>query len=100
MRKHFAARQTFCDEGADTRQHGIQRLRGLAVEGIGEKQQFRILVGSAAEHDAINVLQMRLALREVADAAVNDDGQRREAPLDLINQRIIKRRHVAVGLRA
>ena len=39
MRKHFAARQTFCDEGADTRQHGIQRLRGLAVEGIGEKQK-------------------------------------------------------------
>ena len=42
---------------------------------------------------------MRLALREVADTAVDDDGKLRKTPLDLVNQRIVERRHIAVCLR-
>ncbi len=83
---------------------GIHRLSHIA-RGFAEKprihigEKLRVLIGGAAHHHAIDMLQMRLGLIERGDAAIDDDGQFRPRALQRIDERIIERRHVAIFFR-
>jgi hypothetical protein len=62
-------------------------------------QEIRILIGGAAEHDAIHMLEMALGLVEADDATVDDDGQLRARGFEAIDARIVERRDLAVLFR-
>ncbi len=80
---------------------GARRHLGAGVEeapvDLGE--DIRGLVGGAAEHHAVDVLQVRVGLVERRDAAVDDDGQLRVRRLEPVDARVVERRHLAVLLR-
>ena len=64
----------------DHRHKGFDRLepigdrRRLAEQlRIDADQQFRILIGRAAEHDSVDMAEMRARRVEVREAAVEDD---------------------------
>ncbi|MNQ60869.1 hypothetical protein D3C85_751690 [compost metagenome] len=66
-------------------------------------QQGRLVIGGAAQHDAVQLhavrrIQMGLSLIQIADAAVDADGQMRPLALQTPHQIIVQRRHVAVFL--
>src|SRR5207237_8809966 len=76
-------------------EHAVHHL-GACPAGIGE--QPGIVVRGAAEHDAIDVLQVLRNLRARGNAAVDDDLELREVALELINVVILERRDLAVLL--
>ena len=51
----------------------VRRIIEQAVVRLREER--RVLIGGAAEHDAVDVREVRLRLVQRADAAVDDDGQ-------------------------
>ncbi|MNJ31077.1 hypothetical protein D3C77_256990 [compost metagenome] len=66
-------------------------------------QQGRLVIGGAAQHDAVQLhaigrVQMRLGLVQIADPAVDADGQMRPLALQTPHQGVVQRRHVAVLL--
>src|SRR5438874_3497464 len=75
--------------------HALHHL-GARPSRVG--QQPRIVVRGAAEHDAIDVLQVLRNLRVRGNAAVDDDLALREVALEPINVVILERRDLAVLL--
>ena len=59
-----------------------------------------VVVGLAADHHAVDMLQMLGDLLIAGDAAVEHDGQRREVGLQPVHHLVAQRRHLAVFLRA
>ena len=57
------------------------------------------MVRLAAEHHAVRVRKLLGHLRHRAQAAVDDDRQRRKLALHLPGPRVVERRHLAVLLR-
>ncbi len=57
------------------------------------------MIRRAAEHDAVDFLEMLPALSEIGNSAIDDDRQVRILALDLIDEIVVERRHVAIFLR-
>ena len=95
-----AVLQLALDIGAPLRQRGIQIARRIAEEARVDLQQHRrVLIGGAAQHHAIDMVEMRCGLIQGLDAAIEDDLQRWILALHAIDQIVIQRRHVAVLFR-
>ena len=56
------------------------------------------MIGGAADHDAIDIRKLCLDRVERVDAAVDGDGKVGKGPLQLMGQRIVERRDIAVLL--
>src|SRR5450830_476539 len=91
------------------RHHGFNHLVAAGLDAVGQLaviarietgHQERIVVSLAPQHDAVDVLQMRVDLRHRLDAAIDEDFQRGEIALELIRVVILERRDFAVFLRA
>ena len=86
---------------------GPERIEGV-IEGrrlaenrrIDAKQHFGVLVRGPADHDPVDVGEVRLSRPEVARAAVDDDRPAGMGALEFIDQRIVERRDGAVVLGA
>ncbi len=61
-------------------------------------QQGRLVIGGAAQHDTVDMNQMRLGLVQRADSAIDGDDQLRMGPLQLVDQRVVEGRDVTVFL--
>src|ERR1700733_10037471 len=81
------------------------RLRRGETGGFAEDQWIdgneppRLLIGSAAHHRTIDMLQMRKRRFDAADAAVEDHRKPRMRALEPIDPLVIERRNLAVFLR-
>ena len=84
--EHLCARSTM---GAA----GSKKRRSTSVENV------RRLVGGAAEHHAVDVIQMPRGRVEVLDAAVENDRQLGACGLEPVHAVVIERRDLAVLLR-
>src|SRR5260221_3828782 len=77
---------------------GLKRLgdrcRGPKQLRVDRKQHSRILIGGAAEHDAVDVTKMVFGLVERMNAAIDDDREIAKPPLQAMNARVIERRDV------
>ncbi len=72
-------------------------VAGLAeYRAIDLRQHVGVLVGSAAEHDAIDMFEMSLGLLDGLDAAVQHDLEIGARRFQAIDARIIERRNLAV----
>ncbi len=58
------------------------------------------MIGGPAQHDAVDLLQVGVAGVQVGDAAIDDNFQVGEIPLEAVNQGIVQRRHFPVLFRA
>ena len=92
--------------GLDIRNQRIDHVgaagdRALLAEdaAVHVGQQVGVVVDLAAEHHAIDVLQVLVALVQRLDAAVDDDVQLREFLLQPIHRLVAERRNLAVLLR-
>ena len=90
----------------DIRHHGLKCVlhrgeRGCLAEqfGIDVEQTPRLLIGGAAQHDAIDMSKVRPRLCKTADATVDDDGHVRHRRLQPIDPVVVERRDVAIFLR-
>src|SRR5690242_10728313 len=72
--------------------HGRKARRPAEDVGIGGQKPPRLLVGRATQHHAVDLSQMRLRLGEVANPAIDDDGNARHRPLQPIDPLIVERR--------
>src|SRR5579864_9667427 len=63
---------------------------------IDREQPPRLLIGGAAHHDAIDVVQVIKPLLDAGDAAVEHDREPRMLSLEPVDARVIERRHFAV----
>ena len=64
------------------------------------RQLPRVVIGRAADHHAVDRVELRGDLPSVVDAAVEHDGQCREVALQAVHDLVAQRRHLAVLLRA
>ena len=95
-------RQVFGNIRTQLRQRlgtGDHRCRAAKQLLINLGQQIRIVISLAAQHHAIEGLQMLLALFEGLDAAVEDDLQFREILLQLGGNVVAQGRDVPIFLR-
>src|SRR4029077_4034172 len=98
-----ALRQLRLDIGHEPIEHiETRRRHSLTSENltINLRQQIRVGIGGTADHDAIDMLQMRLRVRQGLDTAIDDDGEVRPPRFQPIDSSIVERRHLAVFLRA
>src|SRR5436190_18500003 len=65
----------------------------------GIREQPRVVIGRAAEHDAVDLAPLAFNLRTGGDAAVDDDLELREFALQPIDVVVLERRYLAVLLR-
>ena len=73
-----AGREVALDVGEEAAEHvgaGRRRVGGAEEAAVDLGEQIGVLVGGAAEHDAVDVGEVRLGLVEARDAAVDDDGE-------------------------
>src|SRR5208282_6616768 len=61
------------DEGVERLERVFERRRLAEDRRIDPEQDLRVLIGGAAEHDAVDIRKMRLCLLEVAHAAIDDN---------------------------
>ena len=86
------------DQGLDNPPARGQSAARRRTAAVGLRQQIGVLVGGAAERDAVHVPQMRLGRIERGDAAVDDDLQLGMRGLEPIHAAIVERRDLAVLL--
>ena len=81
------------------------RLRRGKAGGFAKDQRIdgeeppRLLIGGAAHHHAVDMVQMRKRRLDAADAAVENDGEPRMRAFEPIDAIVIERRNFAVFLR-
>src|SRR3984957_16343318 len=76
-----------------------ERRRLSEHQRIDRDQPPRLLIGGAAHHDAVEVLQMLKRLLDAGDTAVEHDGELRMLRLEPVDARVIERRHFAILFR-
>ena len=104
--RHRSQRRAACELARDV---ALERRRApsASVAGVPAEQsriepsdEPRILVGRAADHDAVDVRELRHAVVERHEAAVDHDAQRRKLALQAMHAAVVERRNLAVLLRA
>src|SRR5471032_234052 len=96
-----AERQLRGDVGDHGRQHLLAGLDGAVVAIIALVEaghHVGVVIRLAAQHHAVDVLQVQVDLGLGLDAAVDDDFEVRKVALELVGVVVLERRHFAVFL--
>src|SRR5664280_1415029 len=79
----------------------IDARHGAAEEArVPRRHRERILIRGAADHDAVDVAELRLDLVATRNAAIEDEAETRKVMLQAVDRLVAQRRHLPVFLRA